>query len=168
MSLTIISGVIQLASLVNFLVFLRKGRHPVLAERVAGARAVSSKANATRDITYQYMNRELLWHGFAEFLIFLLPLIDVRKVRTTLYSAVFGGEGSGVDGAGDGDAVWRQCGLCGEWPTLPHRTGCRHVFCYYCIKSHSSDGGGAASCPTCGVEVGQLEPVKMEVEMSSR
>ncbi|XP_039983169.1 peroxisome biogenesis factor 2 isoform X2 [Xiphias gladius] len=75
--LTLVSSIAQLARLINFLVFLRKGCHPVLAERIVGAQAVFSKSRAVRDITYQYMNRELLWHGFAEFLIFLLPLINL-------------------------------------------------------------------------------------------
>ncbi|XP_054621780.1 peroxisome biogenesis factor 2 [Dunckerocampus dactyliophorus] len=166
-SLTLISGVARLASLVNFLVFLRKGQHPVLAERLIGAQAVFSKPNVTRDITYQYMNRELLWHGFAEFLIFLLPLINTRKLKATMYSFLLRGDGSGVAGTRDRDGVLKECGLCGEWPTMPHRVGCQHVFCYYCIKSHSI-ANNCITCPKCGAEARQAEPVKMEVEMLVR
>uniref|UniRef100_UPI0037E89D20 peroxisome biogenesis factor 2 n=1 Tax=Semicossyphus pulcher TaxID=241346 RepID=UPI0037E89D20 len=165
--LIFVSSIAQLASLINFLVFLRKGRHPVLAERIVGARSVFSKPNVIRDITYQYMNRELLWHGFAEFLIFLLPLINTRKLKATLSSYVFGG--ASADGKGDmeGQGVWKECGLCGEWPTMPHTTGCRHVFCYYCIKSHSI-ADAYLTCPKCGAEAGQPEPVQMELEMMGR
>lgn len=162
--LIFVSSVAQLASLLNFLVFLRKGQHPVVAERFVGARAVFSKPNVTRDITYQYMNRELLWHGFAEFLIFLLPLINTRKLKATLSSLVFGGERADGKGAKEGTAVLKECGLCGEWPTMPHTTGCQHVFCYYCIKSHSI-ADAYLTCPKCGAEAGQPEPLKMEVEM---
>lgn len=163
--LTLISSIAQLTSLINFLVFLRKGRHPVLPERIVGARAVFSKPNVARDVTYQYMNRELLWHGFAEFLIFLLPLINTRKLKATVSSIVFGGEGGGGEGAAAG--VWKECGLCGEWPTMPHTMGCQHVFCYYCIKSHSI-ADAYLTCPKCGAEAGQPEPVKMEVEVFGR
>ncbi|KAM9337223.1 peroxisome biogenesis factor 2 [Symphorus nematophorus] len=165
--LTLVSSIAQLASLINFLVFLRKGRHPVLAERIIGARAVFSKPNVVRDITYQYMNRELLWHGFAEFLIFLLPLINTRKLKATVYSIVFGGESADGDGATEGQGVFTECGLCGEWPTMPHTVGCRHVFCYYCIKSHSI-ADAYLTCPKCGAEAGQPELVRMEVEMIGR
>ncbi|XP_061522518.1 peroxisome biogenesis factor 2 isoform X2 [Phycodurus eques] len=161
-SLTLISGVARLASLVNFLVFLRKGHHPVLAERIIRAQAVFSKPNVTRDITYQYMNRELLWHGFAEFLIFLLPLINTKKLKATIYSIVFGGDRCGVDGAQDKGGAWQECTLCGEWPTMPHKVGCPHVFCYYCIKSHSI-ANSCITCPKCGAEATQLEPVKIKV-----
>ncbi|KAL7373704.1 hypothetical protein ABVT39_013035 [Epinephelus coioides] len=165
--LTLVSSITQLASLFNFLVFLRKGRHPVLAERIVGARAAFSKPDVVRDVTYQYMNRELLWHGFAEFLIFLLPLINTRKLKATVLSVVLGGGSADVEGAMEGQRVWKECGLCGEWPTMPHTAGCQHVFCYYCIKSHSI-ADPYLTCPKCGAEAGQPEPVKMEVEMIGR
>ncbi|XP_022621991.1 peroxisome biogenesis factor 2 [Seriola dumerili] len=165
--LNLISCIAQLASLINFLVFLRKGCHPVLAERIVGAQAVFTKPNVVRDITYQYMNRELLWHGFAEFLIFLLPLINTRKLKATVYSIVFGGGSADGEGGRDVHGVWKECGLCGEWPTMPHTVGCQHVFCYYCIKSHII-ADACLTCPKCGAEAGQPEPVKIEVEMTGR
>uniref|UniRef100_A0A3P8U691 Peroxisome biogenesis factor 2 n=1 Tax=Amphiprion percula TaxID=161767 RepID=A0A3P8U691_AMPPE len=163
-ALTLVSSIIKFASLLNFLVFLRNGRHPVLAERITGAQAVFSKPDVVRDVTYQYMNRELLWHGFAEFLIFLLPLINTRKMKATMSSLVFGAESTDGKGTGQGQGVWKECGICGEWPTIPHAVGCQHVFCYYCIKSHSI-ADAYLTCPKCGAEAGQPELVKMEVEM---
>ncbi|XP_059182977.1 peroxisome biogenesis factor 2 isoform X2 [Centropristis striata] len=165
--LTLVSGITQLASLINFLVFLRKGQHPVLAERIVGARAVFSKPNVVRDVTYQYMNRELLWHGFAQFLIFLLPLINIKKLKAQMFSIVFGGDRTDREGETEGQEMWKECGLCGEWPTMPHTVGCQHVFCYYCIKSHTI-AGSYLTCPKCGADAGQPEPVRMEVEMIGR
>ncbi|KAM8823732.1 peroxisome biogenesis factor 2 [Spinachia spinachia] len=162
--LTLVSSIAQLASLINFLVFLRKGRHPALGERIVGARAVFSKPDVARDVTYQYMNRELLWHGFAEFLCFLLPLINTRKLKAAVFSVIPGGDGAdGAAGATQGPGVWKECGLCGEWPTMPHAVGCQHVFCYYCIKSHSI-ADAYLTCPRCGAEAGRPEPVKVEAE----
>ncbi|XP_056289906.1 peroxisome biogenesis factor 2 isoform X1 [Pseudoliparis swirei] len=165
--LTLFSSIAQLASLINFLVFLRRGRHPVLTERVVGARAVFSKPNVVRDVTYQYMNRELLWHGFAEFLIFLLPLINTRKLKATVLSIILGEDGADREGATEGPGAGKECGLCGDWPTMPHTVGCQHVFCYYCIKSQSI-ADACLTCPKCGAEAGQPEPVKMGVEMIGR
>ncbi|XP_044033233.1 peroxisome biogenesis factor 2 isoform X2 [Siniperca chuatsi] len=160
--LTLVSSIAQLASLINFLVFLRKGRHSVLAERIVGAQAIFSKPIVIRDVTYQHMNRELLWHGFAQFLIYLLPLINTRKLKATVSLIVFGGESANGEGATEGQGVWKECGLCGEWPTMPHTVGCQHVFCYYCIKSLSI-ADAYLTCPKCGAEAGLPEPVKMEV-----
>ncbi|XP_058501414.1 peroxisome biogenesis factor 2 isoform X1 [Solea solea] len=165
--LTLVSGIAQLASLINFLVFLKKGQHPVMVERIVGAQAVFSKPSVVRDIDYQYMNREMMWHGFAEFLIFLLPLINTRKLKATVSSFVFGGESAGGKRARGEQGLLKECGLCGEWPTMPHTVGCQHVFCYYCIKSHSI-ADACLTCPKCGAEAGQPEPVKMNVEMIDR
>lgn len=161
---TFFSGVVQLASLINFLVFLKKGEHPLLAERIVGARAVFSKPNVIRDVTNQYMNRELLWHGFSEFLIFLLPLINTRKLKAAVSSVVFGAKKTEGKVATEGQGLLKECGLCGEWPTMPHSVGCQHVFCYYCIKSHSIAESNV-TCPKCGAEAGQLHPVRIDVNV---
>ncbi|XP_030612686.1 peroxisome biogenesis factor 2 isoform X1 [Archocentrus centrarchus] len=165
-ALTLVSGIIKFTNLINFLGFLRSGRHPILAERITGAQAVFSKPNVARDVTYQYMNRELLWHGFAEFLIFLLPLVNTKKLKATVLS-VLGGKPAGGEGAREGQELWKECGLCGEWPTMPHTVGCQHVFCYYCVKSHSI-ADPYLTCPKCGAEAGNPTLVKMEVEMIGR
>lgn len=160
----LVSGVARVASLINFLVFLRKGQHPLLAERIVGAQAVFSKPNAVRDVTYQYMNRELLWHGFSEFLIFLLPLINARKLKAAVSSFVFG-DARAERNPSDRQRLLKECGLCGEWPTMPHTVGCHHVFCYYCIKSQSV-ADPCLSCPKCGAEASQPKPLMIQVEMT--
>uniref|UniRef100_A0A3B5LFG4 Peroxisome biogenesis factor 2 n=1 Tax=Xiphophorus couchianus TaxID=32473 RepID=A0A3B5LFG4_9TELE len=152
-ALTLVSGLAKFATFVNFLVFLRNGRHPALPERIAGAQAVFSKPNVVRDVTYQYMNRELLWHGFAEFLIFLLPLVNLRKLKAAVLLHVLGRKDSEEESKREGKDMWKNCGLCGEWPTMPHTVGCQHVFCYYCIKSHSI-ADAYLTCPKCGAEAG--------------
>lgn len=166
-ALTLVAGIVKFTNLINFLVFLRNGRHPILAERITGAQTVFSKPNVAREVNYKFMNRELLWHGFAEFLIFLFPLINTKKLKATILSAVFGGESASGEGAREGQELWKECGLCGEWPTMPHTVGCQHVFCYYCIKSHSI-ADPYLTCPKCGAEAGQPKLVKLEVEMTDR
>lgn len=164
--LTLVSSAAQLASLLNFLVFLRRGCHPVLAERVVGARAVFSKANVVRDVSFQYVNRELLWHGFSDFLIFLLPLINTRKLKAAASSLLFasGTAAEREGGMATTQRALKECGLCGEWPTMPHSVGCCHIFCYYCIKSHGI-AEASLTCPKCGAEATQLKPITMEVEL---
>ncbi|XP_046872973.1 peroxisome biogenesis factor 2 isoform X2 [Hypomesus transpacificus] len=160
--LGLLSGLVQTANLVNFLVFLRKGRHPSLSERILGVRAVFSRPPGARNVAFQYVNRELLWHGFAEFLIFLLPLVDMRRAKAALRYFLSGpaeeGEGAGAGGG-------QECGFCGEWPTMPHTIGCPHVFCYYCVKSHAI-ADGYLTCPQCGQEAAGAEPLQLQIEMT--
>lgn len=159
--LGLVSGAAQIASLLNFLVFLRKGQHPLVAERMVGARAAFSKPDVLRDVSYQYMNRELLWHGFSEFLIFLLPLINTGRLKAAASSFVFGGARTEGKAASEGQGLPNACGLCGQWPTMPHTLGCRHLFCYYCIKSHSMAQPFLA-CPKCGAEAGPPKPLRVQ------
>ncbi|XP_049520000.1 peroxisome biogenesis factor 2 isoform X2 [Dermacentor silvarum] len=99
-------------------------------------------------VQFDFMNRELLWHGFAEFIGFLLPLVNVypaknfvsrkllrRKLRPTNPSARTQGD-------------MAECGICGSCPTQPHEIGCKHVFCYYCIASQVT-ADAKYSCPLC-------------------
>lgn len=158
----LVSSIAHIANLINFLVFLKKGRHPLLAERIVGAQAVFSKPNVVRNVTYQYMNRELLWHGFSEFLIFLLPLINMRQLKDIVSS--FGEVRLDKQAASEGKGLLKECGLCGKWPTMPHTVGCCHVFCYYCIKSHSI-AEPYVTCPKCGVRASQPQPLRIQVEM---
>ncbi|XP_023678219.2 peroxisome biogenesis factor 2 isoform X2 [Paramormyrops kingsleyae] len=154
--LDIFSGVAKVASLLNFLHFLRRGRFPTLTERLLGMRVVFAGSPGAHDVGYQYVNRELLWHGFAEFLIFLLPLVGAWRLRARALLAPPQRE-LGPPGT--------ECALCGEWPTMAHTAGCRHVFCYYCIKSHMM-AEVSFSCPCCGQEAQDLEPVKIQMEMT--
>uniref|UniRef100_A0A4W3GL17 Peroxisome biogenesis factor 2 n=1 Tax=Callorhinchus milii TaxID=7868 RepID=A0A4W3GL17_CALMI len=160
--ITFIVGFLKVAGLLNFLIFLQKGRFATFPERLLGIRAVFSRPQGARQVGFEYMNRELLWHGFAEFLIFLVPLINTRKLKTTISSWFLP-----IDDHRENDGTLaihcKECALCGEWPTMPHSIGCRHVFCYYCIKSnYLSDA--YFSCPKCSSEVRNILPLKHEIQ----
>ena len=117
---------LNLASLLNFLVFLQQGKYryvfalpvslPVsnmaisssaargilrvlsaclpfsllkvepnvcrsLLERVLRARLVYQRANMARAISFEYLNRQLVWHELSELLLFVLPLISVTRLK---------------------------------------------------------------------------------------
>lgn len=157
-------GLVQLGGLINFLIFLRKGKFATLTERLLGIRSVFCRPPQAREVGFEYMNRELLWHGFAELLIFLLPLINTQKWKAKLSSWC-----TPLTGAPNGDSSLassgRQCSLCGEWPTMPHTIGCEHIFCYYCVKS-SFLFDMFFTCPQCGAEVHSVQPLKSGIEVS--
>jgi len=47
-------------------------------------RLVSIQRLTTRDVSYEFMNRQMVWHAFTEFLLFLLPLINTRAIGRRL------------------------------------------------------------------------------------
>ncbi|XP_026860245.2 peroxisome biogenesis factor 2 [Electrophorus electricus] len=161
-ALAIVGGMTKASGLLNFLLFLRSGTFPTLTERLLGVEPVHSQPQGPRHLNFSYMNRELLWHGFAEFLIFLLPLVSASRLRAaaaTLFAIpAAAGRGRDVGGA-------TECAVCREWPTMPHSIGCGHVFCYYCVKSHTIRDV-FFTCPKCGAEVATLEPVKLQIELT--
>ncbi|KAG1755553.1 Pex12 amino terminal region-domain-containing protein [Suillus lakei] len=75
-------------SLLNFVAFLWNGR--TIIDRFLAMRLEPSQALLKRDVSYEFMNRQMVWHAFTEFLLFLLPLINprsmVRRLTSTLSS----------------------------------------------------------------------------------
>ena len=148
----------KVATLFNFLLFLRQGKYQFVIERLLGIRAVFPRPMGMRQMSYEYMDREMLWHGFAEFLFFVLPLINFRKIRNyirrqLLPAAVEGGRADRTS------SDYRECAVCGESPVNVHDMGCRHVFCYSCLMGNVT-ADSAYSCPQCGQVVNGLDGVK--------
>jgi peroxin-2 len=76
-----LSNIHNVASLTSFLAFLLTGRYRTLLDRILRLRLVPSGAQATRELSFEYLNRQLVWHAFTEFLLFLLPLVGVSRWR---------------------------------------------------------------------------------------
>ncbi|KAJ3293667.1 peroxisome assembly protein (Peroxin-2) [Blyttiomyces sp. JEL0837] len=123
-------------SLLNFLVFLYDGRYRSLLDRMLRMRIVYRKREVARQVSYEFMNRQLVWHSFTEFLMFLIPVLNLPKLRVTL-SKMFstGGYRSGAS-----DLPEHICAICvadNRTPSnvqVPYTTNCGHIYCYYCIR----------------------------------
>ncbi|KAF9451647.1 hypothetical protein P691DRAFT_723670 [Macrolepiota fuliginosa MF-IS2] len=83
--LTSTESIHALFGLLNFVAFLWSGRYRTLADRLLRMRLVPSRAQVKRDVSYEFMNRQMVWHAFTEFLLFLLPLLHARSVRRRFY-----------------------------------------------------------------------------------
>ncbi|KAI0832481.1 peroxisomal biogenesis factor 2 [Trametes gibbosa] len=84
--LTRLESIHGAASLINFVFFLWNGRYRTLADRMLRLRLVSARRHFQREVSYEFMNRQMVWHAFTEFLLFLLPLINTRALRRQLTS----------------------------------------------------------------------------------
>ncbi|KAL0491578.1 peroxin [Acrasis kona] len=56
---------IKLMQMVNFLVFLVDGKYRNIADRIMGMRLVYARKLMLRQVSFDYMNRELVWGGFV-------------------------------------------------------------------------------------------------------
>lgn len=55
-----------------------------LLERILGARLVYQQTNMARALSFEYLNRQLIWHELSELLLFLLPLLNLPRLRRLL------------------------------------------------------------------------------------
>ncbi|KAI0375698.1 peroxisomal biogenesis factor 2 [Pilatotrama ljubarskyi] len=85
--LTRVESIHGLAGLLNFVFFLWNGRYRTLADRLLRLRLVSARHHFQREVSYEFMNRQMVWHAFTEFLLFLLPLVNTRALRRQIQSA---------------------------------------------------------------------------------
>ncbi|KAG6911226.1 hypothetical protein DXG01_003093 [Tephrocybe rancida] len=79
--LTSMESSYTLLTLTSFLAFLWNGQYRTIADRLLNMRLVPSRRQVKRDVSYEFMNRQMVWHAFTEFLLFLLPLVNARSIR---------------------------------------------------------------------------------------
>ncbi|KAL1839415.1 hypothetical protein VTJ49DRAFT_1516 [Mycothermus thermophilus] len=72
------------AALASFLVFLVRGRYRTLLDRLLKMRLAPPTSQVSREVSFEYLNRQLVWHAFTEFLLFLLPLVGINRWRRWL------------------------------------------------------------------------------------
>lgn len=114
-------------SLLNFVVFLIRGCYPTLKERLFKLKIVPTTPQSLRTVSHSYLTREILWHGFSEFVFFILPHINfftLRNLARRLCNIKTSFDHSGM------------CSFCEGLPTLPQVSDCGHLYCYYCLQAN--------------------------------
>jgi hypothetical protein len=64
-SIGVVENAYSAASLLNLMMFLRHGRYRSLLERLLRARLVYKEANMSRVISFEYLNRQLVWQELS-------------------------------------------------------------------------------------------------------
>lgn len=93
------------------------GRYRTLVDRILRIRLAPNSSQVNREVSFEYLNRQLVWHAFTEFLLFLLPLVGISRWRRWV-SRVWRRMAVSMKG-GSGEAS-RTKG--GELACLPERT----------------------------------------------
>ncbi|MBA0839888.1 hypothetical protein Goarm_005580, partial [Gossypium armourianum] len=108
-----IEGLYKAASFGNLLLFLYTGRYRNLIERALRARLVYESPNMNRAVSFEYMNRQLVWNEFSEMLLLLLPLLNSSMVKSFLHPFSKNKSSSSTED----DST---CPICRASPTLPY------------------------------------------------
>jgi peroxin-2 len=74
----------DILGLSSFLVFLVNGRYRTITDRLLRLRLTPTSHSTSREVSFEYLNRQLVWHAFTEFLLFLLPLVGISRWRRIL------------------------------------------------------------------------------------
>jgi peroxin-2 len=140
---------IVLLNFINMSIFLRNGEKPLLLERFLGLQQIYSTQNAPRLFESKYLARELLWNGFIDILIHIVPLINYHKIKRTIrYYNPFHKRPTYVVLNSCVMTMHSKCAHCGENPILPYHMGCAHIFCYVCLKGNQT-ADSKYECPVC-------------------
>lgn len=78
---TLFSTTHNIAAFASFLIFLYNGKYRTLTDRLLRMRLVPSSNQTNREVSFEFLNRQLVWHAFTEFLLFLLPLVGISRWR---------------------------------------------------------------------------------------
>lgn len=81
---SIASTIHSMAAFGFFLVFLFNGRYRTLIDRILRLRLAPPISQVSREVNFEYLNRQLVWHAFTEFLLFILPLVGINRWRKWL------------------------------------------------------------------------------------
>ncbi|KAF3913669.1 hypothetical protein AA313_de0200219 [Arthrobotrys entomopaga] len=74
----------SIASFISLLTFLSNGRYRTLLDRVLRMKLVTPTRHVRREVSFEYLNRQLVWHAFTEFLLFILPIVGISRWRRWL------------------------------------------------------------------------------------
>ncbi|KAJ9179215.1 hypothetical protein P3X46_011028 [Hevea brasiliensis] len=141
-----IEGLYKAASFGNLLFFLYMGRFRNLIERVLRARLIYGGPNMNRAVSFEYMNRQLVWNEFSEMLLLLLPLLNSSSVKNLL--SPFPKDKSSSSTGDNG-----TCPVCQAIPTIPFLAlPCQHRYCYYCLRTQCA-ASPSFRCPKCSEPV---------------
>lgn len=160
---------IKLLNILTFIRFLWRGGAPSFLELILQLKPVSTIPQSKRNVGYSYMTRELIWHGFIELLVILLPLINYHRLRRKICRLFSGNNKKSV--RPNKKCVFSAttlCEICRKSPILPYHMGCSHAFCYLCLVSNR-EADRMYECPSCGfvnTDVNAARPVQNAASLS--
>ncbi|KAB5574304.1 hypothetical protein DKX38_001498 [Salix brachista] len=147
-----IEGLYKAASFGNLLIFLYTGRFRNLIERVLQARLVYGSPNMNRAVSFEYMNRQLVWNEFSEMLLLLLPLLNSSSMKKLL--SPFSKDKSSSSKVDD------SCPICQAIPAIP-------FLALPCQHSTRCAAATSFRCPSCGEPVVAMQRLSQEYKSQS-
>lgn len=183
---------LKLLNLANFLLFLVQGRYPSVLHRVLGISMTPIIADLLKfngdNVNFEFQNRQLVWNVMTEFLVFTLPLLQLRKWSRMAKSVIPYRKSTNAYLTTSETPIQTpftqlpisQCAICKEvveitgikaastYVTNACITNCGHIYCYVCISTRfnaiENGSEGAEGCPRCRMKLTSFELYGNKVE----
>jgi len=129
-----LDSIMKILNFLHLCYFLRFGGPRTILERILNIELVFQNPQRGRAIVYEYMHNRLIWESATDFILFLFPLINFRRVWLRIKQVGnFFGIGKPAHLLDDFE-INKSCPICGADPiAVPVRASCGHIFCYYCL-----------------------------------
>ncbi|KAK6204382.1 Pex12 amino terminal region-domain-containing protein [Scheffersomyces amazonensis] len=184
--LTSLDKLFKVLNLINFMLFLINGKYPSLIHRIFGITMTPIVSDLLKfngnNVNFEFQNRQLVWNVMTEFLVFILPLLQLSKFKRLFKSAFSNNYIKDSDGSSSSSGPFllpyanlplSQCAICHNnnhkaeatggrtfisagTITNPYVTNCGHVYCYICISTAFNAikvSGEELKCLRCGEKV---------------
>lgn len=142
--LTKVESIWKYLTFLHFIYFLLSGKYVSVPNHLLGLRLVYASTGA-RSVSFDFMNRQLIWNGFSEFMFFIMPMVNVSRVKEFFRNFFQFHKWTGAEQQ-DSDVLDKiSCGICEESPiTMSYCDadgGCKHNYCYYCLQQKLIENG---------------------------
>jgi len=153
---------LKVVNWMNLVMFLWNGQYVSVIGRVLRIRQVYQFKTMNRQVSFEFMNRQLIWSSFSELIMFLMPLVNLEGVKRMMKRLMRGNRRVG-DGGGEGEKKENECGVCSASPmnTAVVAEPCGHGYCYYCLKTSLMTEKGFC-CLNCGQQLMSMKRMKAE------
>ncbi|KAI5951409.1 PEX2 [Candida jiufengensis] len=159
---------LKIINLINFTIFLVNGKYSSVVHRVLGITETPVISDLLKfngsNVNYEFQNRQLVWNVMTEFLVFLLPLLQLKKIQKFTTKMISKSTNPNSKDSTNSVVVdsklitpftnlpVSECAIChyniqqasqsggrvfttAGPVTNPCITNCQHVYCYVCIAT---------------------------------
>ncbi|WFD41780.1 peroxisome assembly protein (Peroxin-2) [Malassezia psittaci] len=78
----------NIAALINFAVFLWNGKYRTIVDRILGMRLIYANRSLNRSVSFEFLNRQLVWNAFTQLLRRLARLPKNPALLAALYGVL--------------------------------------------------------------------------------
>ncbi|CCG80730.1 putative Peroxisome biosynthesis protein [Taphrina deformans PYCC 5710] len=147
-------GVYEVLALANFISYIAGARYDSVLHRVLKIQ-LRPTSSAYRAVSFEFLNRQLIWSQFTEFLLVFLPLLHLPRLRRRMAAYLPQPEAQKL-----GFLPKKVCAICysegidGADIVNPYQADCGDLYCYGCIVSQLKLAEGEGwDCLRCGRRV---------------